>query len=360
MKAPPTDWTVFVADAHPGTADAVASAMTSLPGRGRALRFRNAKELLRRLAYMQPDVLLIDVAFPGFDALTALRTLDGAVLPIALLARDTREDAQAAMEGLLAGARDVFVKRHRTDAVAFSGGVGALARRLSRLTRREAPPDEPPPAFTEPGCAPVCPYGAKGNAARWVRVLASGDGLGLGAPVGDMPGGAHRVAFAMGTLSSINRLAGGLLLPDRAGCPLLIRVPHAARWSRAIQDALSRRWNRAILDLQAQEHLRCGQWRILPGRSLVRLANSDPSGYEARQCANRIAHEDRAAALQLEALTRAPRGSLTVLATEVSGPAWVEPVAALLARDQIVLLHIQAAREIRRRLEALPAAARAR
>ncbi len=359
MKAPSAEWTVFVADGHSATAGAVQRALASLPDRARALQFRNAKELLRRLAYMQPDLLLIDVAFPGFDALTALRTLDGTALPIALLAQDTREDAHAAIEGLLAGARDVFIKRHRPDAVAFSGGAGALARRLSRLAGAEVHDEGRPVAFTSAGCGPICPYGSKGNTARWIRVMAAEGGLGLGGPVNEMPGGALRVVTALGTLSSVARLAGGLLLPDRAGGPLLIRMPHTARWGRVIQDALSRRWNRTVLELQNQERLRCGQWRMIPGRSLVHLSRNGHAGYQARQCSNRIAHEERATALQLEELTRAPRGSLAVLATDVPGPSWVKPVTKLVGRDQVVLLHIQAAREIWRRVEAVPATARA-
>jgi chemotaxis response regulator CheB len=352
--AQPTRRTLFVADPDPAVTRRVRTWLERLPA-GQVPQmhaFHGAKELLRRWGYVRPDLVLIDVHFPGFDVLTALRTVKAGSPPIVILAEDASDNAPACVEGLLAGARDVFIKRGRGEGVRFAGGGRSFVRRVQELCRGHQPAERDELPFEYPGCEPPPAYGASGDGARWIRLLPGPDALLLGAAFRDFPGLDRRVVVALASLADSTRLAGGLLLPDRAGGPLIIRVPHPARFNRALQDALSRRWNRAILELQDKEPLRCGQWRMLPGRSMLILEKNGAQSYAARQAPNRIADEQRSAAAQIEHLSGAATGSLVVLLTGLPRDGLRDPIRQLLARQQIVLLHIQAAREVWQHLHA--------
>jgi len=321
---------IFVADTTRTIVDQVREWMTDSPDPCEVHGFASGRELLRRLDYQSPDLLISDVNLPQFDALTALRTLRGSQIPVVLTAQDSRDDARLAVEGLLAGAADVWHKRRRQGSLRLAMGHRPFLRKTALVLQ---------PAAEGPAIQSSC---------RWLRLDASDDRVQVGCAYSDLLPGRRRLTLAMGNTNTTARLFGSLLLPDQSASPLVVRLPHAASFGPALQEALSRRWNRAVLELEKTERVRCGQWRLLPGRSVLEVSQGgkpDDGGTIAGWGPNRLVDEERSSCAQLERLQDAPPGSLAVLLTELPGPTMLTPLVQLLARDQLVLLHVQAVRD---------------
>lgn len=322
---------IFVADTTPAIVDQVREWMAYSPDPCEVHGFASGRELLRRLDYQNPDLLISDVNLPQFDALTALRTLRGSRIPVVLTAQDSRDDARLAVEGLLAGAGDVWLKRRRQGSLRLAMGHRPFLRRTASFLR---------PTSGGPAIQSSC---------RWLRLDASQGRIQVGCPYSDLLPGRRRLTLAMGSVATTARLFGSLLLPDQSASPLVVRLPHAANFGPALQEALSRRWNRAVLELEKEEKVRCGQWRLLPGRSLLEVtSNGEPSdggGTIAGWSSNRLVDEERSSCAQLERLQDAPPGSLAILLTELPGPTMLTSLEQLLAHGQLVLLHVQAVRD---------------
>ena len=325
---------LFLAEPSPGIGRQVDAWVQSAANELGLQVFATARQLLRRMEYEQPDLLLLDVTLPQFDALTAVRSLEASRTPVVLLSPDTRDGARLTMDALLVGACDYIIKRRRRGEV----HLAISRRRFLALAQRHAAPSHGPADRELPHWTRLWPA-AHGTLRRNPeRNPFSADGRGLGVAT-CRP---SQLAALITALSAA---------PDVGAGAMCLAVPQARRFSQALREAAARRWNRPVLLLRDGERLRPGQWRLLPGRMLLAptLERGGMTGGHAAppgECEgqpvlflrhNRLVDAERALEMQLDFLRPLPAGSLRVyLAEEPCGA--VRRAAAELAAAGHALL----------------------
>ncbi len=348
---PPTDAArpvaLFVADATPGVTAQVQAWAAGSEGFLRVQGFTNARELTRRLAYERPDLLLLDVTLPHFDGLTAMRALKADRIPVVLLAPDTVEGARVAMQALLDGASDYLIKRGRAGVARLAVSRARFFCGIRRLlgTHWAA---ELAPCLGERGRRGLRlldddareRWGGRQDAVEgWLRIDAGIAGLRLGGAAEPFDAAGGWCCVALATARSLQRLAQGLAPAlERLAGPAYLFVPQPHHFARGLREALSRRWNRPVLELRSGERPRPGQWRLVPGRTLLHpIGGSAGVAFETR--ANRLVDDGRTTGRQLRLLQGAPPGRLRILLAERPGGATLDPLVSLVRAGHAVYLH---------------------
>lgn len=323
-KTPPK---VFLADGAPTIATQLAG-WAAAPGGPFSLRvFSTARQLLRRMEYERPDILLLDVAFPGFDGLTALRLLRSEQTPVILLSPDTVEGARLTIQAILAGGADYLIKRGRGRQLHLAISRPRLAAMLHRMLAAQAQ-------------AMGVGHETVGRG-HWLPLDFRGEVLTVATEEpAPLEGDGDWFGLVCSEPHHIGRVISGFThVPERPDGSMLLCVPQALRFGRAFRDAVARRWNRVILDLESDDQLRPGQWRILPGRALLNGGARPPLKTGGALVPNRMVDVRRALACQLDLLNDLPAGSLRLFLTAAPGGALLTSVRALLHKRHVVYLH---------------------
>ncbi len=340
---------LFVADAEPGVIAQVSSWADASEGLLDVHGFTNARELVRRMAYQQPDLLLLDLTMPHFDGLTALRALRAECVPVVLLATDTHEGARLTMQALLDGAGDYLIKRGQGDKTHLAVGRARFLSGVRRLLGTHWAAQVAPCLGETMGrsgrlIADVCPEtlvlgGA--STTTWVRLSALGERLAVCGEGEPLEGDGLWHGIVLGSPRSVMRVAHGLAGDAQrpAGC-VYISVPQPLRFTRGLREALSRRWNRAVLELRDGELPRPGQWRLVPGRALLGPRGAGRGGF--RLIPNRLVDVGRTVTRQLTMLGEAAGAGLRILLTERPDGVMLEPLGRLMRAGCAVYLHGQA------------------
>lgn len=106
---------VVVVEDHPLYRDAVVSLVRGLPGFEVVGSHVDAESALASAAEQLPDVVLLDLALPGMDGITALSRFRGLDPPPAVLVLTMSEDPPVLAAALRAGARGYVVKGSEPD-----------------------------------------------------------------------------------------------------------------------------------------------------------------------------------------------------------------------------------------------------
>jgi chemotaxis response regulator CheB len=337
---------VFLADTSPSVAEQVQDWAQNSDGFLRVQAFTNARELTRRMAYQRPDLLLLDVTLPRFDGLTAIRALKADRIPVVLLSSDTVEGARIAMQALLDGASDYLVKRPRGGAMRLAVSRARFLSGIRRLLGTHWAAEVAPclgecrvrgerlvsDAAGEPLAGPW--DGDQG----WLRIDASAGGLRVRGREEPFEADGGWCCVALTTGRALQRMVQGLAPAlERAAGPGLLFVPQSRHFARGLREVLSRRWNRPVLELQEGERPRAGQWRLAPGRTLLRPIHT-PEGLAFELLANRLVDDGRTTGRQLGLLQAAAPGQVRILLAERPGGAMLEPLAGLVATGHAVYL----------------------
>jgi chemotaxis response regulator CheB len=252
--------------------------------------FRSGRQLVRQVEIDRPDLVLADLSLARMDGLTALRLLQPSGVPVVILSPQTLEGARGAMEALVAGATDCLVKRtHRmTERLAISHAE--FLRRLEQWREAGAPA---PPA-PEDGAWYRLALDARG---RFVAGLPSAQ---------PYPRDEAWLGLALCRTQSLGRMLRAFALaPDRPSGGMLIGTCLPASYTRALAETASRCWNRAVLELRPGERVRGGQWRIVPGRAVLRPVAHSERAIEFDWDGRRWGGERQLLARRIDAL-RAP------------------------------------------------------
>ena len=113
---------VFVVDDSAFARRAITRVLAADPGIKVVGEAASGTEALVRVPPARPDVVTLDIAMPGMDGLTALRSLlaRDPGLRVLMLSAHTRDGAEATLEALAAGAVD-FVDKSRFGLMEFEG-----------------------------------------------------------------------------------------------------------------------------------------------------------------------------------------------------------------------------------------------
>jgi two-component system chemotaxis response regulator CheB len=125
---------VFVVDDSAFARRAITRVLGADPGIKVVGEAASGTEALVRVPAARPDVVTLDIAMPGMDGLTALRSLlaRDPGLRVLMLSVHTREGAEATIEALGAGAVD-FVDKSRFGLMEFEGLGRELRERIRAL-----------------------------------------------------------------------------------------------------------------------------------------------------------------------------------------------------------------------------------
>jgi chemotaxis response regulator CheB len=323
---------LYLADAEASLAEQLRAWSRQAPGAFSLEAFPSNRQLLRRVEFECPDAVLLDMTMPHLDGLTALRALRSSGVPVIMLSPNTFEGARAAVEALAAGAADCFVKkRHRSQSRLAMNGA-QFTRRLRR-------------AIVEHHAA----LPARSLAA-WRSVEVDEEGrvvAGRPEPV-PFPRRDPWVGLAWSPMRALGRMIRSLAAaPERPPGGMLIAACLPRRYTRALAEGAARHWNRAVLELQAGEVLRPGQWRVVPGRHQVRVAEAGAAGAALLLEGNRLAEEDSALSRQLALLADAAAARLRLYLYEQPTGRSGRALERLLAAGCTVLLHGEAAATLR-------------
>lgn len=320
---------VFLADPAPGIAAQVGRWGAALGDPFSLSVFPTARQLLRRMEYERPDVLLLDIAFPGFDGLTALRLLQPEQTPIVLLSPDTVEGARATIQALLAGGADYLVKRGRDRHLHLAISRPRFVALLHRVRAAAA---------STPSDEELCEVG---GVSQWLPLELDGDDLAITGPEpAPLEGNGDWFGLACAEPRHIGRIIAGFrTAPESPGGPMLLCVPQALRFGRAFRDAAARRWRRAVLDVEANDRIRAGQWRILPGRALLKSSGDPAVEPTASLVPNRMVDVRRALVRQLDFLGGRPAGSLRIFLASTPSGALLTALTDLVRKRHRVHLH---------------------
>ncbi len=342
---------IFLADPSRSVADQVTGWVRTSNGSFRLQVFATARQLVRRMEYERPDLLLLDVAMPHFDGLTALRSLGDDRTPMVLLSPDTSEGARLTVETLLAGASDYLVKRGSGRERRLAISRTRFSSRIHSLIETQRVQEGPAPAQWDTDAMRVA------GSSEWVRLHAVDERLRIRLADGDpFLSDEEWTGVVMATPRSLSRMIRTLTAaPDRPGGPVLLWLPQARTFARALREAASRSWNRAVLELRQGEALRRGQWRLLPGRTMLSLRADRGPGSAFDLQLNRVADEQRAAALQLRLLEAFEPGRLRVFLVEAPRGPMLDPVRRLVSKGQSVFLHSEELAGCRSALEGMGA-----
>jgi chemotaxis response regulator CheB len=252
--------------------------------------FRSGRQLVRQVEIDQPDLVLADLALPRMDGLTALRLLQPSGVPVVIVSPPTQEGARGAMEALVAGASDCLVKRMHQASERLAISRAEFLRRLEQWAETGAPT----PPMPEDGA--------------WYRLALDARGrLVAGLPTAQpYPRDEAWLGLALCRTQSLGRLLRAFALaPDRPSGGMLIGTCLPESYTRALAETAARCWNRAVLELRPGESVRPGQWRIIPGRAVLRPSALSESSIELDWDERRWGGERQLLAQRIDAL-RAP------------------------------------------------------
>lgn len=179
---------VFVVDDSAFARRAITRVLAADPGIKVVGEAASGTEALVRVPPARPDVVTLDIAMPGMDGLTALRSLlaRDPGLRVLMLSAHTRDGAEATLEALAAGAVD-FVDKSRFGLMEFEGLGRELRERIRALATRWSdgagrtgngsggaarPIADAPPGLSPPPAMDLCVLGAStGGPAAIQQVL---------------------------------------------------------------------------------------------------------------------------------------------------------------------------------------------
>ena len=179
---------VFVVDDSAFARRAITRVLAADPGIKVVGEAASGTEALLRVPAARPDVVTLDIAMPGMDGLTALRSLlaRDPGLRVLMLSAHTRDGAEATLEALAAGAVD-FVDKSRFGLMEFEGLGRELRERIRALATRWSagvgragngsggaarPTADAPPGLSPPPAMDLCVLGAStGGPAAIQQVL---------------------------------------------------------------------------------------------------------------------------------------------------------------------------------------------
>lgn len=249
--------------------------------------FRTGWQLLRRVAYETPDLVLCDLALPGIDGMTVLRQLGRPAPPVVMLSPQTQEGARATTEALLAGAADYFIKKRRNGRIHIAMTSAALRRRLLDLLVRAG---DGGAAGRDDGWLRFSP---QNGSATWTPC----------APQAAFPAHGGWTGFVLATPPSTGNLLRSLAAaPERCGGPIILQVCQPLCYSHALAETATRHWNRLVLEFAENEVLRAGQWRVLPGRTLLAPGRMLGEGQQWHRISNRICDPEASVRRQIALL----------------------------------------------------------
>ncbi len=335
---------IFLAEQSGDIARQINSWLGSVKHNVRVSHFKTARQLLRRMEYNTPDLLLLETALPGFDGVTAVRSLDTKWTPVILLTTDTNEDAAVTINGLLAGASDYLVVKKRAGGFQITSGQNRFWNKVLRALNEDSSTESPaidllswqqPGLFYQNGDKP---------AHKWVRLAQGDDNLEIcGAVSCPFPDDGTWVGLAMASAASTRRMIMALHeTPRRPGGGMLIQSLQGPRFVRAFGEEIARLCNHPVLEYDIREPVLTGQWRLIPGRMVISPIGECQKKWRSELIPNRFVDERRSMALQLESLKNASPGSMRIYLFDLPDRALISPIRKLISNDQIVLLHTEA------------------
>ena len=180
---------VFVVDDSAFARRAITRVLAADPGIKVVGEAASGTDALAGVPAARPDIVTLDIAMPGMDGLTALRSLlaRDPGLRVLMLSAHTREGAEATLEALAAGAVD-FVDKSRFGLMEFEGLGRELRERIRALaaarwsdgggragngrTGSARAPADALPGPSEPAALELCVLGAStGGPAAIQQVL---------------------------------------------------------------------------------------------------------------------------------------------------------------------------------------------
>jgi two-component system chemotaxis response regulator CheB len=299
--------------------------------------FDTSHQLLRRVEYQEPDLVLLDLTPRGMDGLTVLRLLRDHVAPIVMLSPNTLDGARSTTEALLVGAADYLVKkRHRGEERVSITRTRFIHRLRNLLPQAVASMDER---------AGISGSDSRVDGQTWLEPDLDQTRRGWrGRPVADpFPETEGWIGFALATTRSVGLLIRALAeAPERPAGAMVIAVSQPPNFTRALRELSSRLWNRVVLELEDGERLRPGQWRTLPGREFLEPVPGEAAGCDWRLVANRVTDQREALRRQITLLGAARPGTLRFYLFDEPCPRTREVLRFLKARGDAVLIHSRA------------------
>ncbi len=288
---------------------------------------QSSRQLLRRIDYERPDLILLDLTLPRMDGLTTLRWLRSSDVPVIMICPDTLEGARAAMEALLAGAADCFIKKPLRGREQLAITRGQLARRMAQAAAAGGRPAE------------------TGHAWHRLEVGPSGCVAAEGPCLDPFPQSPPWVGFALAqTRSAAVLLHAFAQVAGRPPGGMLIGASLPCRFTQALAETATRIWNRPVIELRDGEGLRPGQWRYIPGQHIV-VPVPDASLFGClRVVPHRGTDETGALARQLTLLGRHTPARLRLYLLDPPDARTQEALNGLSAGADAILLHAGAAR----------------
>ncbi|MCK4306413.1 MAG: hypothetical protein KAY24_19380, partial [Candidatus Eisenbacteria sp.] len=243
---------------------------------------------------------------------------------------------------LLGGATGYLIKRGRGRSSHLAMNRSSFLRWLRLLQRLRLEKGGPGRLASLSTCSNAGAGAAGGSV--WVQLGAAGGGLKAFPPEREpfMRAG-EWMALALASSYSLPLMVDALCAaPERPAGPVVLSVPQSRRFCRALREVVSRRWNHTVLDLEGGEHLRPGQWRVLPGRFLLA-----PHGHaRGMHCfdllPSRLADEQRSASVQLQLLEAIEPGLLQIFLVEQPQGPLLDSVRNLVLKGHAVFLHTHA------------------
>lgn len=152
--APPTaPITVWVIEDNPTFRKVMAQLLNDTPGFHCPAAFATAETALRRLAHETPDVILLDVALPGIDGLTAIRHIHAHAPDVRIIMITVYDDQEKIRQAIQAGAAGYLLKTSTEEDIAAAihavmHGQPAMTQKVAgslwhMLAQAFPTPDEP-------------------------------------------------------------------------------------------------------------------------------------------------------------------------------------------------------------------------
>ncbi len=149
---------VVVADDHPVVRNGLRALLGSLPGIDVVATAANGEDAVREAVLHRPDVVVMDMAMPGMDGVTATKRLSAAAPEVAVLILTMFEEDHSLLAAMRAGARGYVLKGAEQEEIerAVRGvaageaifGPGVAEKLLGHVATAQPAPPEPFPELT--------------------------------------------------------------------------------------------------------------------------------------------------------------------------------------------------------------------
>lgn len=246
-------------------------------------------QALRRIRDYSPDLLLLDLEMPQMDGLTTLRALSGK-LPTrtVVLAPETLEGGRAAWAALRLGAHDFLSKRRIR-------GIGAVTETIDRLDERLQEVVAP---LLSPALDERISYRGDETSDDEIEELAA-------------------LVFLVETRHLVRAASFLACREDPFPVPIVLQVPHPARFTRAIQEGLDRIITMPVRTAVTDEYLAPGQVVLVPGGYEASLRGE---GFESRLRLVPVSNKGSLAARRAASIREFLRSSEAPIGLVLSGP----------------------------------------